>query len=767
MSNKHPDFNSEAKHLEYVKGYLNKTIEVTDVYLNKYKGSMREAFANLDYLDSSDSYINIILNTRFMEMAEKNYTSLNKVKDKPYFARIDFQGEGSLKKEELYIGKASLIKAEDNEQLIIDWRAPVASVYYEGKLGKTNYTSVEGQEYGELFLKRQFIIDEGKIEDIIDIDIAANDPLLQSALKSSAEKRLKDIASTIQAEQNKVIRADMHVPLIVQGVAGSGKTTIALHRIAYFIYTYEKTFDPENFMIIAPNKMFINYISEVLPELGVEKVKQTTYIEFMNELLGLGKKQKLRDTTEKLLDLMDQQKDQQAKDKIIWICKFKGSLELKNIIDSYVAKVERLSIPKKDFKLEDKVIVSRREVANYILKDYKFLPLYKRFEQLKFVLKAKLKVAKEDVLKQTEDYYTYKIDSIRSKYPDPLERQRYIVPVFDERDKKLEKIKADSKTLVKKYIDGFPKVDLYDFYWHVMTNTKILGEFSEQELDQQRLEDFCSHNEKLQYSRTIELEDYAPLVYLKHLLYGFKDKITIQSVVIDEAQDFSLFQFYVIKEILNTEKITILGDISQGIYSYRGTENWQDVMDKVFTTRQSNYITLKQSYRTTIEIMELANEAIKNLKNEGTVLAEPVIRHGDKPSYKSYKDDIKLLADIEDKIGKLVEKYKSIAVICKNRSEGLRIKRYLDKGKKVQARLLDEKQESYEAGAIIVPSYLAKGLEFDAVLIVNMDEGYYNTSLDIKLLYVALTRALHEVHIYSIDGQNPLLDKVNSFFFAK
>ena len=762
MSNIHPEFRKEAKHLTYIKDYMKKTIDVTELYLYKYKGNMKEAFANLDYLDSSDSYINILLNARFMEMAEKNFLALNKVKDKPYFARIDFKGEGNTKTEILYIGKASLNRAEDNEQLIIDWRAPVASVYYEGKLGETSYTSVEGEEKGELFLKRQFLIENGQLEDVIDIDIAANDPLLQSALKSSADKRLKDIASTIQGEQNKVIRADMHVPLIVQGVAGSGKTTIALHRIAYFIYTYEKTFDPENFMIMAPNKMFINYISDVLPELGVEKVKQTTYIEFMNELLG--KKQQLQDPSEKLTNLVDQKtKD---KDKIIWTSKFKGSMNLKEILDRYISKIEPLSLPKNDFELEGVVIVSRKQVAKFILKDYNFLPLYKRVEQLKKLLRFKFKKVREEVLEKTEKYYTNKIDSIRKKYKDSLERQKFIVPVFEERDKKLQQIKSDSKTLVSKYVAQFPKVNLFDFYWHVLTNKKLINQFSQEELDEEYLDYFCQHNMKLQSGGTIELEDYAPLIYLKHRLYGFKEKSTIQSVVIDEAQDFSLFQLFTIKEILNTEKITILGDISQGIHSYRGIDKWQDVMDQVFTTREANYITLEQSYRTTIEIMDLANQVISKLDNEDIVLAKPVIRHGDKPSLNSFDHKDKLLDEFHHKIIELESKYKSVAVICKTRLEAQEVKKYMDKQKKVNARLLDEKQESYEGGVLIVPSQLAKGLEFDAVTITNIDENYYITDLDIKLLYVAMTRALHEVHIYTVEGKIPLLNEINNEYFT-
>jgi DNA helicase-2/ATP-dependent DNA helicase PcrA len=178
-----------------------------------------------------------------------------------------------------------LTRDEDQKLIIVDWRAPIANMYYESRLGDASYQCPDGKISGTLSLKRQFSIEKGRLEEIFDIDITTNDQFLQSYLGASADNRLKDIVSTIQAEQNRVIRANMERPLIVQGVAGSGKTTIALHRIAYLIYNYGKSFVPENFMIIAPNRLFLNYISEVLPELGVERVKQTTFEDFAREVI--------------------------------------------------------------------------------------------------------------------------------------------------------------------------------------------------------------------------------------------------------------------------------------------------------------------------------------------------------------------------------------------------------------------------------------------------------------------------------------------------
>ena len=276
----------EQERLTLTKSHIEKTLKNVEAYRRQYKENIKDAMSELDTQESSQNYINVMVNTQFVEIANKNYDKLVKALKKPYFARIDFREKGSEKDEQFYIGKTSILKDNEFTPLVVDWRAPVSNLYYEGRLGTTTYES-EGEMYeGELLLKRQITIEDGHLVNIIDVDITTNDAFLQASLEASADQRLKDIASTIQAEQNRVIRASMRRPLIVQGAAGSGKTTIALHRIAYFIYTYEKSFNPENFLIIAPNRLFINYISEVLPELGVEKVKQTTYIDFIFECLG-------------------------------------------------------------------------------------------------------------------------------------------------------------------------------------------------------------------------------------------------------------------------------------------------------------------------------------------------------------------------------------------------------------------------------------------------------------------------------------------------
>ncbi|SNS06881.1 DNA helicase-2 / ATP-dependent DNA helicase PcrA [Anaerovirgula multivorans] len=758
----HSDYKKEAERLEYTKEYIKKTLDATEEYRKLYKENIKDAMVNLDYLDSSQSYISILINTKFMETADKNFDNLTRIKDKPYFARIDFKSSEKKEADKVYIGKTSLIQAEDEVPLIVDWRAPIANVYYEGRLGETSYETEGGKQEGKLLLKRQFTIEDGELKNIMDIDITTTDAFLQASLEANAEERLKDIASTIQAEQNRVIRADMHLPLIVQGVAGSGKTTIALHRIAYFIYTYEKTFEPENFMIIAPNKLFINYISEVLPELGAENVRQTTFIDFMLELVG--KKYKIVDANHKLMVLISSQ-NKENKELVKWMkwtAAFKGSMEFKSMLDDYIADIEKDYMPREDFIFQGHVIVDKEKIENMLLREFNYLPLYKRTDELKKTLKNQLKRYKEKFLKETEEYYDHQIENIRYKEEPSEERRHRILAIIEKRDLKLENIQKDSKTIINKYINSFSKIDLFDHYKNLLTEEVLIERYGEKLLPIEGIQHLCQQSRDLLGKKKIELEDYAPLAYLKYRIFGLKEKLRIDSVVIDEAQDFSLLQFYVLKEILNTNMFTLLGDISQGIHSYRSIQSWKEVLNTVFDKGKSNYMKLVQSYRTTIEVMNLANEIIDKLSSPEIVLAKPVIRHGDKPEIAEFDTTEKLFKDLQKKLQVFKkEKFQSIAVICKTNEECQKIKTFLDKEKKVHSKILDEKEESYEAGVVLVPVHLAKGLEFDVVLIVTIDEIYEEKELDIKLLYVAMTRALHKLDILYIKDRMPILEDIS------
>ncbi|QGU00321.1 UvrD/Rep helicase family protein [Candidatus Syntrophocurvum alkaliphilum] len=756
---KHPEYKAELERLEYTVDYVKDIILAMDTKREQYNEELREAYIDFDFLDSSLSYVRIMMNSKFLERLENSYDGLVHAEKKPYFCRIDIKREGNSKEDKLYIGKIALPRADGDETpLVIDWRSPVASVYYDGNLGHVTYETPSGTHSGELLLKRQYIIKDGKLEDMMDVDFASTDEFLQVALQENKDNRLKDIVNTIQAEQNKIIRASISEPLIVQGAAGSGKTTIALHRIAYLIYTYEESFTPENFMIIAPNSLFLNYISEVLPELGVDQVEQTTFVDLVYDLTGV--KYKLVSPDEKLEKLLvDGDENALIRD----VSMFKGSLEFKEIIEKYVLSLEQDFVPQEDLKLEEYTILTAEEVNSIFLKDFYYLPIYSRIPRVKKILTSKLKKELNSIIEELEDDYDKRLNEVRRSTDDAEERREQLGILMDERDNKIESLKKTSKNAVKKYIALFPQNDALHYYRELATSPEKLQYFANNEINQEFLSYFCNYTKEVLAKKRVEFEDLTPLLYIQYKAFGFKKEMKAKHLVIDEAQDFSLFQIDILKEIFDTEMFTLLGDISQGIHSYRGMNDWNELREKVFTSGNSRYLTLEQSYRTTIEIMDLANDVLKLTELPGLVLAKPVVRHGEKPKVLRQKNQNETISALEKRVQDLKEKdYSTVAIICKTTKECTKLKKSLDKRGNIAAKQLNANDISYEGGIVILSAYHAKGLEFDAVIITTLEEDYEQTELDLKLLYVAMTRALHSLDVVCTGKTLSILNKTNA-----
>lgn len=758
---KHPAYKEEFERLDYTLGYVNKSLNNILFEKEKLDEEVSKNFRHFDS-SSSDSYIGLMIGTMFQGSMELRLRKLKDAVSKPYFARIDFREENKQTNEKIYIGKLSLMREEDQELIIVDWRAPVANLYYEERLGECSYICPDGRIGGDLSLKRQFSINEGRLKDIFDIDITTNDEFLQSYLGASADNRLKDIVTTIQAEQNRIIRADMWTPLIVQGAAGSGKTTIALHRIAYLIYTYERTFKPENFMIIAPSKFFLNYISDVLPELGVEKVKQTTFEEFAMELIG--RKFKFRDEYEKLTMFVNHRisPEESSKNELLrGTSELKASMMFKKAIDRYIETIEKDFIPKEDFKVGPIVLFKYSEINDLFTREYRNLPMTRRVDEIKKHLVNRLKARKGSIIEKLQYNCDRRVVILKDSMEDNEERRSLIIEAIDNKDDTIRSIEAQSKVAVKEYIKRISKLDPYQYYVDFITKEENFDVIMDGMADREQIEFTRKYSKEILKSGFIEIEDLAPIIYIKYCIYGMDEKIPVKHVVIDEAQDFSAFQLYVLKKIIKDSSFTILGDLCQGIHSYRGTKNWKDIMENAFEDSRIQYLTLEQSYRTTVEIMDAANKVIDKLHDENLVTAKPVIRHGEEVKV-LVKNSIKEIAeDIDKKIRTLVkENFKSIAVICKTMEECQKIHSYIKKAK-YSPYIITGKEKEYKSGIVILPSYLAKGLEFDAVMIANANgEEYQENELDIKLLYVSMTRPLHKLYIYSEGNPSTLLEGI-------
>lgn len=750
------EFEYEENRLAYTKGYMEMVIKVAEQNQGEFQESMKQALVDLDHLDSSLSYINILTNSKFLEMASSELEELKKLKDKPYFARINFKSEGQESEEIFYIGKTSLYERDTQEPIIVDWRSPVANVYYDGRLGKVEYESNEGMVEGYLSLKRQYKIEQGRLIDYQDVDLTTTDELLQESLSGKADTRLTEIVSTIQAEQNNVIRADLHRPVIVQGAAGSGKTTIALHRLSYFIYHHAARFKPEQLLIIAPNNMFIGYIADVLPELGVNKIRQATYIDYMRQCLG--KNLKVVKSEQKLIQLINQ--DVENENMVKWLSRFKGSLKYKKLLDLYLKDIRDELCPIDDFMLERYKLTSGKKLRKLFIKDYQYLPFYKRLDKIKEIIKTDLRRKKKQIVLSLEKRFEAALDQALYNIKDEQKRKDRVVYVLDTKEERLSTIQREAKTAVKKYMNKFSKVAILDYYKGLFFNEERFYLYAKGLINKEQADFFLYYNQKLLQQKHVEMEDLAGLFYMQHRIFGIDKDSKAKNIVIDEAQDYSNFQLYALKVGLDTDMFTIVGDLAQGIHSYRGLRSWETLKNVIFP--RANYMTLQKSYRTTIDIMDVANDVLGLMKQD-LPKVEPVVRRGDKPMVYLYENREMLQQRIHMTL-KMIEHagYQSIAIIGKTEKESKDLYKLLHKKTDRPIQLLKENEAIKKGHLVIVPSYLSKGLEFDAVLIVSLVETYRLEEIDIKLLYVAMTRPMHRLYLFAREKEDVLMNEVDS-----
>ncbi|USK55415.1 AAA family ATPase [Cytobacillus solani] len=739
----HPDFQHEVQRLDFTKKYIDVVIKTAETSKDQFLENMKEAFQDTDALESSMSYLSLLTNARFFEMSREELKNLKVARRKPYFARLDLLREGLEEKESLYIGKTSLYSRENQEQIIVDWRSPIANLYYEGRLGEVHYESYEESFNGYLSLKRQFMIEDGQLDEIRDIDLTTTDELLQESLSKSSSNRLTEIISTIQEEQNKIIRADLNCPIIVQGAAGSGKTTIALHRISYFIYQYKENFAPEQLMILAPSRLFIDYISEALPELGVEKVRQTTLQDYIQACIA--QKLNIQDD-DKLVRLLENSNHSET-EIAAWASSIKGSPVFHRILTNYITSIYESFYPSKDFTVDKFRLFSYKKFIQLFKDDYNYLPLYRRLEKLKAVLQNDLAKKKKNMIDKIETYYDDRIERAIYRGKDPDKRRQYVSDALDKKALRLAEIKKAIRSAVSTYMKQFPKRTLIQYYHSLFNDPKQLYHWAEGQLSEQETQNLCQYNRQLFAKKQFEREDLALLLYLQVHLFGIPKELKAKNIVIDEAQDYSFMELLSLKKALDTDMFTLVGDLAQGIHSYRGLTSWEEVVNNIFP--RATYTELQKSYRTTVEIMEKANELLRLLPYSFPVV-EPVVRHGESPKFIKRKNGKELVSQIEQQVTHLKkENYKTIAVIGKTMKDCRLLYSLFKEHSQESVKLLEEQEKIPKDEMVIVPSFLAKGLEFDAVMIVCVDETFSSESeLDIKLLYVAMTRPLHRLYFY-------------------
>lgn len=702
-----------------------------------------------------------------MNMAENDIQKYEETYFTPYFGRVDFREKRSAEIEKIYIGKHSVSDSENGEEIVIDWRAPVADLYYSGTGGEAYYKAPSGIIDGELSLKRKFLFNEdGELSRVFDESInelmingeegqGLVDEFLKINLEESRGKKLKEVVATIQKEQNDIIRWPRNLPIIVQGSAGSGKTTVALHRLAYLIYRYKETMESKDILVLAPNKLFLDYISDILPSLGAMEVKQSTFEEMAKEKAKL--KGKIYNKDEKLKSIMEET-DENKKKLIVNSAKIRGSLVFKTMIDRYITLVEGRALEIKDIEIEGQVLFTRKEIMRLYLKDLKAYPINKRKDEIKRYLSLKLKEKIAILTEKVNLEWESKIREIKLNESDSQERREKLIKVYDERDRIKDSIKKNSKTCMNNYFKAWRGINPSDIYrgfyndedlFSIATDSKIpdkLAEFMREEFNKRDEEGY------------IDEDDLAALLYIRVLLEGIDEKEKFKHIVVDEAQDYSPMQIYLVNELAKGNSLTLVGDLAQGIYYYKGLTNWIDITDGLFGGK-ATFISLTQSYRSTVEIIDFAKGAL-DAQKLGLKDAKPVLRHGYVPEIINVEEKTELPNVIENIIDNVISKGKnSIAIITKDSAEAESLEKAIKRKCKYKFQRIKGKEKEIKEDMIIIPSYLTKGLEFDCSIIYNPSEENYSeeSTLDQRLLYVSLTRALHTEYIISLGNTTSLI----------
>lgn len=714
-----------TKEFEVEKEKLFKTIEIIKDILVDKEEELKNLFNN--FIGDREELWKIA------DMKKIHIRNLKTSVNKPYFARIDFTSDEDGKVSTVYIGKNGVIKNTDI--IVTDWRAPISSLYYDAEIGRCSFEAPNGTISGNMSLKRQFEIELGELQEYFDVDLVSNDELLQKYLNSNNDARLKSIVSTIQKEQNDVIRKKIFDNIIIQGVAGSGKTTVALHRIAYLVYNYMKTIKQNQYLVIGPNPVFLKYIKSVLPDLDVSGVEQCTFEQFAQKYID--ENISVNSSDKKVIDNIEGKNNSD-------VDKFKCSIKYKKMIDKFL-KIYFYSITSKSLMLGNFEVIPQN-----IMRE-----IFEGTEEVYSKdLNNKIEITIDRLCKYIENNY----DFITSRYNNYSFELFKNVQTDEEKNKMRNMFSKDRaelskncRSILRKYFNKskVSTIKLYKLFISSINDYDIYNYNNISELKRK--------TQKNIKNNSYDFEDLSALIYIKTALGLNKNYERIKHTVIDEAQDLGEFNFYVLKESLPASTFSIFGDLAQSIYDYRGINNWNEVNEVMFSGN-GEIVNFNKSYRTTAEIMESADDVLDSI---GLSRSDMVVRHGNPVQVSEIEDANNIPEYIAEKICEYKEKgYKTIAVISKTDL----LSNYINKALKMfginipnvtaNDDLIDEKFR-----VCTISNQLAKGLEFDAVILNNANEEIYssNSSLDMKLLYVALTRALHELDIvYSGTITKPL-----------
>ena len=665
----------EKEYLKQIISFLKKVIGNTDASVKDHVDTLAEykdyiwSNKDIDPHEIRSMRESILNHFALGESVINKRKRLTKILAIPYFGRIDFlEKKENSKVMPTYIGIHTFYDPESRATLIHDWRAPVSSMFYDHELGEAGYRSPSGEIKGEISLKRQYRIRGGKMEFMIESALTVHDDILQKELSSNVDDKMKNIVATIQREQNQIIRNEDIRTLIIQGVAGSGKTSIALHRIAYLLYTFRDSISSKDILIISPNKVFSDYISNVLPELGEETVPETS----MEQILSGVLEHKYKYQT--YFGLVNELLEKPSSSLIDRIA-YKASFGFISELDKFILHIENTYFKAADVKLTKYITIPAPFIEEQYLRFNRY-PIRRRFDAMA----------------------DYMLDMLKIQY------------AFT--------VTTAGRNLLKKEIRlmfaGNNDIQVYKDFFKWTNNPGMF---------------------KMRKGHTLEYSDLAPLAYLHLALEGNGNQpFRVKHLLIDEMQDYSPIQYKVIQKLFPCRK-TVLGDAGQSVNPYGSST--AETIQKSLTA--SEIMKLCKSYRSTFEITDFAQKIHPNAE------LEPVARHGEKPQILQFGSAVEELSGIMGLISTYRKSgYKSLGIICKTEQQAREMADVL-KSYANDISFLSSQTSAFVQGIVITSAHMAKGLEFDEVIIPQTDERNYRSEIDKSMLYVAVTRAMHRL----------------------
>lgn len=748
----------EQEHLDHVISLIQDRIKIVEKSISGAQSEAQDLNAHffddlkLDYdgySTSMETALSIHQQQQLLEErqnawqhATKQLSTLQRLNKRPYFARIDFQ-EQNEKPETIYIGLGSF--ADKNDQfLIYDWRAPISSIYYDGKLGSVTYYAPDGEQEVLMTQKRQFSIKDGQIINMFDTNESIGDQMLINVLNEKSSTQMKSIVTTIQREQNKIIRNTTADLLFVQGSAGSGKTSAILQRIAYLLYRYRGNLVSSDVIMFSPNQLFNDYVKNVLPEMGEQNMVQMTYRQFVSR----------RVPAFKVESLFDQFEDQNKNPKI---AKLKDSLEFFEAINHYSKHLIKHGVVFKNIYFKDKE-------KPFFDKDY-IKDIYYSFNE-NYNLRNRIEATREKLVARLNESISAEAKKAWvAKYLESISKEE-LNKLYDRPDQEFASSTEEERFLSKKIVikslkQVLRKVNANSFF-NIRAQYLAFLRAIPKMIDLQQYgiseKEWYDHIELVKQNfvrKQIKITDISSYLYLYDVITGRRVNYEMRYAFIDEIQDYTPFQLAYLKYNFPRAKFTMLGDLNQAIFTKDDSLTLLDKVKQLFISEKIELIKLTKSYRSTKQITDFTKQILKS----GELIeafdrngAKPTIWHCDNASAVHKINDI-LIANNQEKL--------TTAIITKTLEEARDLTTKL-KSESIKVTLIATANQRLVPGVLVIPSYLAKGLEFDAVIAWQVNNTNYHKEDERQLLYTITSRAMYKLDLIYTDELSDLLREIKA-----